>query len=92
MGLSQCGQWYLQGINVTGNKLDQIVKDQYINGECQGSLEGQCGTEVVRYIQRPWEIHIDRGRGRIERGMVRKQTDVPLQMLYCRECFTLLCT
>jgi hypothetical protein len=26
----------------------------------------------VRYIQRPWGVHIDRGRSRIKRGAVRK--------------------
>jgi hypothetical protein len=39
----------------------------------------QSGMQVVRYVQRPWGIHIDRGESRIERGVVRKQMDVPLQ-------------
>jgi hypothetical protein len=43
------------------------------------SLGGQYDTEGVRYIPRLWGVYINKGRSRIEKGVVRKWTDVPLQ-------------
>jgi hypothetical protein len=55
-----------------------------IDEECQLSQWCQSGMEVVGYVQRPWGIHINRGESRIERGVVRKQMDVPLQWCWDR--------
>jgi hypothetical protein len=43
------------------------------------SLGGLCSSRVVRYVQGPWGIHIDKDMSSMQQGEVRKWMDVPLQ-------------
>jgi hypothetical protein len=46
-------------INLGCDEVGGIVKCQNIDEGCRLSQEGQSGEDVVRYVQRPWGIHID---------------------------------
>jgi hypothetical protein len=61
----------LQGINVTFDEVGGIVECLNIDKGPQLLQGGQSGKDVVRYVQRPWGVHIDMVRNRRSKGMDR---------------------